>query len=439
MLSVVTLRPGQPGRHYRLPTERDYDAVLTAQALIGQIITNWRRGGQKGLCPVPDETTPAGGGSGAGRAFSLQKYGMRQWGDLFTARQKVALVTLINRIHKQVSSPATNLIALVLSKFTELSTANCPWEPVAECPRKIFNMQAIPTRWEFAEGVVTSGSSGGILTVIENVAATLEAIGANWAIGQTQLADACEPGIRYESCNVWFTDPPYYDAVPYADLSDFFFVWLKRASFDNLVLRDPTDPANSLTPKSAEIVQDETKQDHGRTKDRIFFEGQMAKAFLEGRRVLREDGIGAVVFAHKTTEGWEALLSGLIRGGWTITASWPIATEQAHRPRARESAALATSVHLICRPRPDDAQTGDWGGLLRELPNRVGDWMERLQSEGVRGADLVFACIGPALEIFSRYTNVETAEGREVGLPEYLGKGLGGSGAQCACTGARHR
>jgi hypothetical protein len=129
-----------------------------------------------------------------------------------------------------------------------------------------------------------------------------------------------------------------------------------------------------------------------------------------------------VVFAHKTTEGWEALLSGLIRGGWTITGSWPIATEMASRLRARESAALATSVHLVCRPRPEEAPVGDWAEVLRELPRRVGDWMERLQVEGVRGADLVFACIGPALEIFSRYTKVETAEGLEVTLAEYLEK-----------------
>ena len=148
----------------------------------------------------------------------------------------------------------------------------------------------------------------------------------------------------------------------------------------------------------------------------------MAKAFAEGRRVLSEDGIGSVVFAHKTTEGWEALLSGMIRGGWTITGSWPVATEMGSRLNARETAALATSVHLICRPRPEDASVGDWADVLRELPRRVADWMERLQGEGIRGADLVFACVGPSLEIFSRYHSVETAEGRTVALPEYLEK-----------------
>ena len=146
----------------------------------------------------------------------------------------------------------------------------------------------------------------------------------------------------------------------------------------------------------------------------------MARAFTEGRRILHQDGIGSVVFAHKTTEGWEALLTGIISGGWTITGSWPVATEMGSRLNARDTASLATSVHLVCRPRPDDAPVGDWADVLRELPRRVGEWMERLQGEGVRGADLVFACIGPALEIFSRYSAVETPEGAEVRLPVYL-------------------
>jgi hypothetical protein len=240
---------------------------------------------------------------------------------------------------------------------------------------------------------------------------------------QVQIADAASHPLPDESASVWFTDPPYYFAVPYADLSDFFFVWLKRALPGHALLQDPFDPTNVLTPKDRELCEmahwDQVRYAH---KDQTFFEEGVRGAFAEGRRLLREDGIASVVFAHKTTEGWEALLSGMIRSRWTITGSWPIATEMASRLRAHDSAALATSVHLICRPRPDDAEVGDWGSALRELPTRVGDWMERLQGEGVRGADLVFACIGPALEIFSRYAKVETADGREVELAEYLEK-----------------
>ena len=240
--------------------------------------------------------------------------------------------------------------------------------------------------------------------------------------GQIQSADATDHLLPDQSAGIWFTDPPYYDAIPYGDLSDFFLVWLKRTLPSHPLVQDPFDPDNILSPKTREIVQDETKRVDGRPKDRAWFEETMAKAFAEGRRVLSEDGIGSVVFAHKTTEGWEALLSGMIRGGWTITGSWPIATEMSSRLRARDSAALATSVHLVCRPRPADAPVGDWADVLRELPERVGDWMHRLQGEGVRGADLVFACVGPALEVYSRYSSVETAEGREVTLREYLEK-----------------
>jgi len=148
----------------------------------------------------------------------------------------------------------------------------------------------------------------------------------------------------------------------------------------------------------------------------------MYEAFAQMKRVIRKDGVASVVFAHKDTDPWEALVSALVQAGWRTTGSWPIATERRQRMRGQGYAALATSVHLVCRPRPDDAPVGDWSDVLRELPKRVGDWVERLQGEGVRGADLVFACIGPALEIFSRYRKVETADGREVNLPEFLEK-----------------
>ena len=236
------------------------------------------------------------------------------------------------------------------------------------------------------------------------------------------MADATAHPLPDQTASVWFTDPPYYDAIPYSDLSDFFLVWLKRTLPGHPLLRDPFDSGNPLSPKKAEAVQDETKHVDGRPKGRAWFEETMAKAFTEGRRVLNEDSIGSVVFAHKTTEGWEALLTGMIRGGWTITGSWPIATEMASRLRARDSAALATSVHLVCRPRSENAPVGDWANVLRKLPPQVADWMERLQREGIRGADLVFACVGPALEIFSRYRSVETADGRAVELVEYLEK-----------------
>ena len=422
MTAVVTLRPGEIGRHYRLPTDADYAAVRSAQDRVAGILDEWERGGTQRPGPVPDEPTPVGGGSGAGRAFGVQRYGMLQWGDLFTARQKAGLITVahaIRDVSRETNHAAREVLSAVMSRVADKCAALVYWHDSREFVDHVFARQALATQWNTAEAPVLSDV--GFDGALEWVCRVVEA-NASTNTGQVQLADATAHPLPDQSASVWFTDPPYYDAVPYADLSDFFLVWLKRTLPGHPLLQDPFDPDNPLSPKAREAVQDETKRQDGRVKDRQWFEETMAKAFAEGRRVLADDGVGCVVFAHKTTEGWEALLSGMIRGGWTITGSWPIATEMATRLRARDSAALATSVHLICRPRPEDAPVGDWANVLRELPKRVADWMERLQGEGIRGADLVFACIGPALEIYSRFRAVETAEGRAVGLPEYLEK-----------------
>ncbi len=426
MLAVVTLKPGEAGRHYRLPTERDYEAVFAAQKRLRAILDEWERGGKQGLCPVPDEPLPLMSGT-----FNVPLYGITSWGDLFTARQKVTLVTLARLVHegpKSDDSAVQEAVAIVLDRLADGSSSLTRWQTSAEKISNNYSRQALPIVWDFAEPNIFSEATRSLPSMFAWVAEYIE-MQHLWRPGQLQPADATAHPLPDETAHVWLTDPPYYFAVPYADLSDFFFVWLKRALPGHPLLRDPFDPKNPLTPKQREICEmKHWDPERYPDKDQAFFEEGMRRAFAEGRRILREDGISSVVFAHKTTEGWEALLSGLIKGGWTITGSWPIATEMASRLRARESAALATSVHLVCRPRPghqgrqDAGPTGDWGEVLRELPPRVGEWMERLQSEGVRGADLVFACIGPALEIFSRYARVETAEGREVLLAEYLEK-----------------
>ncbi len=419
MTAVVTLRPGEKGRHYRLPTDDDYAAIRKAQERVANLLDEWKRGGRQGLCPIPDEPTPAGGGSGAGRAFSVQRYGMFEWGDLFTARQKVVLVQLLRIVRNRTVAGLAAMLGCALSRVSMSDMSCTRWNAVAEKMQHTFGRQAIPMVWDFAEVVVTAEAPGNWKSGYELIADVVNS-SVSLSRGQVQTADATDCPLPDQAAGVWFTDPPYYDAIPYADLSDFFLVWLRRSLPNHPLLRDRFDPENALSPKAGEAVQDETKSSNGRPKTREWFEETMATAFAEGRRTLREDGIGSVVFAHKTTEGWEALLSGLIRGGWTITGSWPIATEMGSRLRARESAALATSIHLICRPRLEAAQVGDWADVLRELPGLVADWMDRLQGEGVRGADLVFACIGPALEVYSRYSRVETADGREVGLATFL-------------------
>lgn len=262
--------------------------------------------------------------------------------------------------------------------------------------------------------------------------------GSNWRPGRSMRGQArCRvrfnrpmllPTLYQPNAGIWFTGPLHHAAMPYSDLSDFFLMWLKRAT-------GPPAVAGSLGCWQSAVAQNQqgcSKRNHSccrATEGPCLVRGNDGACIRGGPSRAREDGVGAVVFAHQTTGGWEALLSGMIRGGWTIKGSWPIATELPSRLRPQDSAALATSIHLICRPHPEDAPVGDWGVVLRELPGRVGDWMERLQEEGMRGADLVFACIGPALEIFSRYARVEATDGCETGPPAYLEKVWGASDA----------
>lgn len=421
LLAVVTLIPGEPGRQYRLPVERDYEVVREALRALAEASAEEL---PNGLTPVPDEPIIQAKVA-KNSPFRFHLYGCDSFGQVSNARQKLLMTTIAKHVRTQHNgnSPVRRCLSILVDRLANANTSLCRWDNTRESLQGMYSRQAISMVWDFCEGSPFAEATGGFDGALEWILNVVEGLAvANLAIGQVQQVDAIDSPLADFSANVWFTDPPYYDAVSYADLSDFFFTWLKRTHYNRLLLQDPHDVNNPLTPKEREIIQDDAKQVNGRPKDRTFFEEMMARAFAEGRRVLQDDGIGCVVFAHKTTEGWEALLSGLIRGGWVITGSWPIATEMGARLRARESAALATSVHLVCRPRPENTPVGDWGEVLHELPNQVGDCVEHLQSERVRGADLVFACIGPALEIFSRYAKVETAEGHEVRLPEFLEK-----------------
>ena len=179
-------------------------------------------------------------------------------------------------------------------------------------------------------------------------------------------------------------------------------------------------------PKDAEIVVDRPHQLSKSTKDIAFYERELTRAFAEGRRVLAPSGVGTIVFASKTTASWEAILKAVIDAGFIITGSWPIDTEMETRVAAQGQARLGSSVHIVVRPRENEdgsvsqTEIGDWRDVLAELPSRIHQWMPRLAAEGVVGADAIFACLGPALEIFSRYSRVEKSDGSVVPLREYL-------------------
>jgi hypothetical protein len=362
---------------------------------------------------------------------------MREFGDLFTGRQCLTLVTYarlireagerIQREHKDrsLAQAVSSVLALSLSRFSDICNANCRWESSKTQVRNLFTRQAAAIVWDFAEPHVFAGAAGDYSVTLGTMIETLDRLSISYPrVAQVEIASATEHPLPDDIAQALVTDPPYYDAIPYADLSDFFYVWLKRCLGDlhkDLFQHD-------LTPKDEEAIWNPGRvySKTGKPKDEAFYEAQMARALREGRRITEPSGIGVVVFAHKSTAGWEAILSALVESGWIATASWPIDTEMGSRVNAMGTASLASSVHIVCRPRenPDGSvqedSVGDWRTILRELPVRIHEWMPRLANEGVVGADAIFACLGPALEVFSRYSRVEKISGERVELREYL-------------------
>ena len=403
LMAVVTTAESSSGRTYRLPEARDYEACF--------------RAAQQQVTDLPTEQiNPIRPSPNARGLSAVTRFGITRFSDLFTQRQLIALSRFSQIAAKQAAGVQKRAIALAVGRVVNAWTSVCRWHQSGEKIEGAFNGQKIPMVWDFAEAMPFGGATGGWDGAVDWVAGVIERTGIFPSNGQVEQSDAAKQVLADGSAAVWFTDPPYYDAVPYADLSDFFLVWLRR-SIPELGVSDPYTPANRLSPKTEECVWNQSwKDEEGQQKTRSFFERKFSTVAVTGRKTLADDGVACVVFAHKSTEGWESLLTGLIAGGFVITASWPIITEMAERTNARGTASLMGSVHLVCRPRLDDAPVGDWGQVLRELPKRVADWMNRLQEEGVRGADLVFACIGPALEVYSRYSKVVDAEEREIPL-----------------------
>lgn len=415
---LVVLTHGKSGRKYRLANERDLAAFEAARNSVQSIRDR-----------IPSEPIPT---KESHRAVGSQLplYGFRSWGDLFNSRQSLALLTFQSTIRKayetlalqedrQLSHAVFLLLAFALDKQADYLSTLCRWVSSGEfIAGTLAGEKKLPMIADFAEANPIAGGSGSWENQIDWIARVIER--ESCALPRTGIAinsSADDPSLPADAASALVTDPPYYDSVPYADLSDFFYVWLKRTlhgldgSFKQY-----------LTPKEKEMTVNhpDNKEEQSR------YESLLTAAFANSRVATTPGGVGVIVFAHKSTSGWEALLEAIVKSGWIVTASWPVDTERTARLNALNTASLSSSVHIICRPRkmPDGSlqtdQVGDWRGILAELPKRIHEWMPRLAQEGVVGADAIFACLGPALEIFSRYSKVEKASGEQIMLKEYL-------------------
>ena len=357
--------------------------------------------------------------------FRVQGYGMRTWADLFTNRQLTALATFSDvaiEVYQKIVDDSNNAsyagaittyLAMTVDRLADLANSLCRWEPIAECPRNLFGRQTISMVWDFGEGNPFSTSSGSFEVLIDGGVRAMLNQGFNF--NRPIAGHAIQQDAHASKSNglVAATDPPYYDNIGYADLSDFFYVWLRR-SVGKLY---PELMSTLLTPKSSELVANPFR--HPNAND--FFE----HGFMEVFHSICEAAIPGypmtVFYAFKQTEkdndgsrastGWETLLEGMIYAGWAITGTWPIRTENASRLRGQDANALASSIVLACRPRPADAGFTDRRGLINTLREEFPEALRNLEQGKIAPVDLRQAAIGPGMAVFSRYSRVTEPDG----------------------------
>lgn len=369
-------------------------------------------------------------------------YGMTDSASLFTNRQLVSLTILgelLVDVRSQIleDSKAVGLsggarlergglgaeayadtivtyLALAVSRSTDYNSALCSWHSTRETIRNVFGRQALPMVWDFAEANILSGSTGNFRGQVEWVAKALEQTPAR-GTAVVQQADAAR---REYGKLLLCTDPPYYDNVPYSDISDYFYVWLRHF----LKGIHPDLLGTLVAPKAEELVANPQRQG-GKEGAKEFFEHGFEGVFERAREEASDEYPIAVYYAFKQSEsdvngtsstGWETILASMVSAGWTITATWPVRSELGNRMRSLESNALASSVVLALRPRPADAPTTDRRGFIAALRRELAPALRDLQTGGIPPVDLPQAAIGPGMAVFSRYAAVIESDGERM-------------------------
>jgi putative DNA methylase len=378
----------------------------------------------------------------------LPMYGMPRWCDAFTNRQLVSLTTLcdlVGEVRELVRKDAleagfsdgaplesggvgasaygdsvATYLGMAVSRTTDLGNSLVTWSSSRNQARNLFARQAISMAWDFVETAPFARAAGDVSIAAETQAEALRSL-IGTSIGVAHQADAITVVARPQLIS---TDPPYYDNIGYSDLSDFFYVWLRRS----LGSIHPDLFSTLLVPKAEELVANPDRHG-GKDGAREFFEDGFTKVFANARTAALSDFPITVFYAFKQAEtetegtastGWETLLDGMIRSGWTITATWPIRSERGGRMISVGTNALASSIVLALRPRADDAPIVDRRGfvalLKSELPNRLRD----LQQGNIAPVDLPQAAIGPGMAVYSRYARVVEPDGSPLSVREAL-------------------
>ena len=382
------------------------------------------------------------------RYMSPPLYGMDTFDKLFTARQLTALTTfsdLVGEARERVLQDAlasgmsegerleargvgaaayadavATYLGMAVSRLTDSNNALVTWSSSRDQSRNLFARQAVPMSWDYCEVSPFSGAAGDLGVSLGSISSVLMKH-SPMVSGVVHQYDAA--GRSFDG-KVVSTDPPYYDNIGYSDLSDFFYVWLRRSLKDIL----PSLFSTMLVPKAEELVANPYRHG-GKDGARDFFEDGFRSVFANARRSANPDYPMTVYYAFKQTEtstegrtstGWSTILEGMIRSGWTITATWPMRSERGGRMTSVGTNALASSIVLVLRPRPEDAPMTDRRSLMRELRRTLPEAVETLRSGGIAPVDLAQAAIGPGMSVFSRYSRVISPDGTDMSVSEAL-------------------
>lgn len=382
------------------------------------------------------------------RDFKTPNYGMNTYADLFTNRQLTALTTfsdLVGEARERVLHDAldaglpegdrleaggTGAAAYADAVATYLGVSNSKsadywsslvsWHSTRETLRNVFGRQAIPMVWDYAEVDPFSVATGGFTGMLKWVVKVIDGLpaGLTAQVEQLDAATSCYRGLLLS------TDPPYYDNIGYSDLSDFFYVWLRRS----LKFVHPELLSTMLVPKAEELVANPYRHG-GKEGAREFFEDGFEHVFAKARETALPDYPITVYYAFKQSEkdptgqastGWETILGSMIHAGWMITATWPVRSELGNRMIASGTNALASSIVLALRPRPEDAPPIDRRGFTAELRATLPEALRSLQQGSVAPVDLAQAAIGPGMAVFSKYSEVIESDGSSMPVREAL-------------------
>ena len=362
-------------------------------------------------------------------------YGMDEWYKLFTNRQLNALTTfseLVATAQNQViqdggSEEYAKAVSIYLSfavdRLADFSTSVSRWAVTNEKAMNCFNKQAIPMTWDYPEVNVMGNSVGSFSQIIEYISSCLYTLPTNVQSGITLQHDAqTDSGLR----NIMIsTDPPYYDNIKYADLADFFYVWLRHSLKESF----PDHFRTMLVPKTEELIVAPYRFDGSMEKARDFFESGMFNTCKTLYTYAREDIPVTIYYAYKQSEtsddqtastGWETMLSAIIRAGFSITGTWPLRTEQAYRTVSMNTNALASSIVLVCRKRPADAPMCTRRDFINTLKRELKPALQKLQDSNIAPVDLAQSAIGPGMGVYSRYSKVLEADGAPMSVRSAL-------------------